>query len=110
MRDLCSGPICLREIQRQYATGDYRFTVDVRTSLGPVKIKGWRWLRTHNRITAPTCLGHHLIVAPTNVRSIIRKLLSAYLLETRNFVVPSIGRRPKRDKDHKPASDNEVRD
>lgn len=90
--DPCSGPFCLRDVARDGSTGDYRFTLDIRTSVGVVKIKGWRWLRAHNRIVAPSCHSHHIVVVPTHVRAIIRKLLTKIVKETRGFDIPPIKR------------------
>jgi hypothetical protein len=80
----------VRDITRMREDHDIRFTVDIRTSLGIVKVKGWRWLRGVNRIVNPTCNGHHLMVVPLHIRSIIRKLLTKGVRAKYQFDIPSV--------------------
>jgi hypothetical protein len=88
----CSGPLCLRDVKRDPTTGDYRFTVDIRTSLGVIKVRGWKWIRGLNRISAPSCAQYVILRMPANGRSVVRKLLREILLKSRGFEIPKLKR------------------
>lgn len=91
----CNNPFCIRRITRQQSTGDMRFELQIRTSVGVITIKGFRWIRSLNRIQAPTCAKTHLVVQPANVRAAVRRLFTRLMLEQNKFVVPPIVRRKR---------------
>lgn len=91
----CNHSLCIRRLTRQQATGDYRFELQIRTSTGIVTLKGFRWIRSLNRIQPPTCQRVHLVSQPANFRAAVRRLFTRLMLEQHNFAVPPIVRRKR---------------
>jgi len=91
----CNGSLCIRRITRLRESGDVRFDLQVRTSMGVLTIRGYRWLRGLNRIQPPTCGKIHLVVQPSNFRAAVRRLFTRLMLEQNNFTVPPLVRRKR---------------
>ena len=72
---------------------DWRFDVEWHTSAGVIKAVGWRWIVMHNRISPPSCGGHHIFKLTANVRASIRRLFTRVMLESKQVNVPPIGKR-----------------